>query len=160
MRITHGGCVGGKSFEYLAFLRAKKRCNNPKSDKYKYYGGRGIRFNIANFTEWFAELGPRPSQDHTPDRIDPNGHYEKGNLKWSTRSEQMLNRRLYSRHAAKRQDLSGQTFGLLTARWPEGTKAHNIIWLCSCLCGKLSHVSGGNLLNEHTRSCGCRKGRR
>ena len=155
--IRHGGCVGGKSPEYLAYMRAKKRCTNPKSDKYAYYGGRGIQFKFESFIEWFAELGKRPTPGHTPDRIDPNGHYEKGNVKWSTRSEQMLNRRPYSINIKKRPDLTGCVFTWLTAHWSEGTKGHHTIWMCSCVCGKLTHASAGNLKNGHTRSCGCGK---
>lgn len=160
MRINHGGCVGGKSFEYLAYIRAKKRCTNPKAHNYRYYGGRGIQFRFSSFVEWFAELGKRPSTDHTPDRIDSNGHYERGNVKWSTHSEQMLNRRPYCRKLKHRRDLTGKVFGRLIAQWPEGVRAHNTIWLCSCVCGGLSHVSAGNLKNGHTKSCGCEKGNR
>jgi len=43
-------------------------------------------------------IGPRPSPKYSIDRRDNEGNYEPGNLKWSTRSEQMLN----SRQASKR----------------------------------------------------------
>ncbi len=147
--------------EYSSYKNAKARCNNPKHDKYAYYGGRGILFKFTSFEDWFSELGPRPSPDHQQDRIDTNGHYEKGNMKWSTRSEQMLNRRPYVQKAHLRPDLTGEIFLRLTARWPEGTKGRNTVWLCSCECGKLVRVSAGNLQNGHTRSCGCgKRGRR
>lgn len=143
--------------EYSAYKNAKARCNNPKHDKYPYYGGRGIQFRFSSFEEWFSELGPRPSLDHQQDRINTDGHYEKGNMKWSTRSEQMTNRRPYTRRASLRPNLAGEIFLRLTARWPEGTKGRNTIWLCDCICGNLAHVSAGNLQTGHTRSCGCGK---
>ena len=33
----------------------------------------------------------------TLDRINPNGHYEPGNLRWATFNEQMLNRNSWTR---------------------------------------------------------------
>jgi hypothetical protein len=59
---------------------------------YQNYGGRGIKFLFTSFEQWFAELGHRPLGE-TIDRIDNDGHYEPGNVKWSTRSEQNSNQR-------------------------------------------------------------------
>ncbi len=41
------------------------------------------------------ELGPRPSLDHTIDRIDNDKGYEPGNIQWATAAEQKKNRRAY-----------------------------------------------------------------
>jgi hypothetical protein len=79
--------------EYVAYRSARKRCINPKTYNYKNYGGRGIEFRFESFGEFFAEVGPRPSPDHSIDRINNDGHYIAGNLRWSTRTEQMRNRR-------------------------------------------------------------------
>ena len=38
------------------------------------------------------EIGLRPSAEHSLDRIDVHGHYEPGNIKWSTKTEQARNR--------------------------------------------------------------------
>lgn len=76
--------------EYQAYLSAKKRCLNLED---KHYGGRGIEFRFKSFAEFFAELGPRPSPQHSLDRKNNDGNYEPGNCRWATKSEQMKNRR-------------------------------------------------------------------
>lgn len=78
--------------EYAAYYAAYNRCTNPKSEKFPQYGGRGIEFRFTSFEEFFEHLGKRPSGDHSLDRIDVNGHYEKGNVKWSTLLEQSHNK--------------------------------------------------------------------
>ena len=55
----------------------------------------------------------------------------------------------------KAQDLSGLKFGMLTVVERSGSMAHNTMWLCECGCGKTTVVSRGNLLNGHSKSCGC-----
>lgn len=74
---------------------ARARCINGN----KNYGGRGIEFRFDSVYEaamWVINnLGVRPSPAHSIDRIDNNGHYEAGNLRWATVSEQNLNKRAY-----------------------------------------------------------------
>jgi hypothetical protein len=82
-----------RSVEYHTYTSAKARCRNPKSNVFKYYRGRGIEFRFANFQEFFKELGPKPEASLTVDRVDVNGHYEPGNIRWASRSEQMRNTR-------------------------------------------------------------------
>lgn len=55
-------------------------------------------------------------------------------------------------------DISGQTFGRLTAIcinrdivW----KGERTFWDCLCSCGKIVPVESGNLKSGHTTSCGC-----
>jgi hypothetical protein len=88
--------------EYRAFVEARRRCNNPTRRGAEHYQGRGIKFLFQSFEEWFRELGSKPTPQHSVDRIDTNGHYEAGNVRWATLSEQNLNRRGYgpSRMAA------------------------------------------------------------
>lgn len=82
-----------KTPEYHIFQDARRRCQNPDYSKYHNYGGRGIEFRFGNFNEFFKELGERPSKKHSLDRINNNGHYEKGNVRWATKEEQQENRR-------------------------------------------------------------------
>ncbi|SRR6266404_2581169 len=78
--------------EYRAYYLAKNRCQNPKCDKWKYYGGRGIKFLFVSFEQWFKEIGLRPTSDHSIDRENPDGNYEPGNIRWATTLEQRNNR--------------------------------------------------------------------
>ena len=78
--------------ELASYEAAKGRCTNPNRKRYEYYGGRGIKFLFKNFYDFYHHIGPRP-EGTTLDRIDTNGNYEHGNVKWSTRKEQGTNRR-------------------------------------------------------------------
>lgn len=61
---------------------------------------------------------------------------------------------------SSKEDLTGQTFGLLTAICPnpEGT-GDKKRWLCRCNCGNECVVLASNLVRGHTKSCGCLKQR-
>jgi hypothetical protein len=45
-----------------------------------------------NFEAFLRDVGPRPSVRHSLDRIDVNGHYEPGNVRWATPEQQKTNR--------------------------------------------------------------------
>jgi hypothetical protein len=83
--------------EYVAFHHAKARCTNQRDRRYHDWGGRGIRFLFVNFDQFFAELGPRPSRKHSVDRINNDGNYEPGNVRWATMQQQRANRRRVQR---------------------------------------------------------------
>jgi hypothetical protein len=98
-KLIHGYNRRGKrSPEYQAYMDAKDRCTNPNNPDYILYAGRGVRFLFRNFLDFIALLGPRPSNLHSLDRVDPDGPYAatyKGHtqVRWATRSEQIKNRR-------------------------------------------------------------------
>jgi hypothetical protein len=72
-----------------------KRCRDPKSPKYPAYGGRGITVcdEWLDFTVFLSDVGPRPGPGYTIDRIDNDGNYEPGNVRWATPVQQSNNQR-------------------------------------------------------------------
>lgn len=85
--------------EYSAWRNMVGRCT-PGSRRYEvhreYYGDRGITVCDqwrASFVNFLADVGPRPSDQHSLDRIDNDKGYEPGNVRWATASEQAQNRR-------------------------------------------------------------------
>jgi hypothetical protein len=106
---------------------AKGRCVNKNNAAYPNYGGRGIEFRfptIRTFVEWVLQnLGPRPSSAHSIDRIDNNAHYEPGNLRWATNTEQARNKRMHKRTA------QGERIRSLQAQRPDLTYETIRIWI-------------------------------
>lgn len=97
--LTHGQArrVDGKRPPVYAVWAAMiQRCENPKAIGYERYGGRGIRVceRWQSFADFASDVGERPSAKHSIDRIDPNGNYEPGNVRWATAAEQARTRRL------------------------------------------------------------------
>lgn len=86
-----------KSSEYAIWAQMIERCHNPKSGgKYDRYGGRGIKVCDrwrSSFSAFFADMGPRPSPQHTIDRKDNDGSYSPDNCVWETWRNQYRNRR-------------------------------------------------------------------
>ena len=92
---------GRNSPEYAAFCKAKGRCSNPRNPDWKNYGGRGVEFRFESFEQFVSDVGLKPGPDRSLDRRNNNGHYEIGNVRWATRSEQMRNRRKSSDTTSK-----------------------------------------------------------
>ena len=82
---------------YNLWTSMRQRCNSKKALKYHCYGGRGIRVcdewnnSFEPFCKWALSSGY--SEGLTLDRKDNDKNYSPGNCKWSTREEQMSNRR-------------------------------------------------------------------
>ena len=75
---------------------ARQRCRNPNSDGYHNYGARGIKFAAVwdDFARYVADIGPRPTPQHTLDRVDNDGDYAPGNVRWSLPVRQVRNSRV------------------------------------------------------------------
>jgi hypothetical protein len=92
--------LDGRCFHplYDRWYQMVARCTKPHHRMWSYYGGRGIRvcdewLDPFAFYRYCDEvLGPCPP-DHSIDRIDNDGNYEPGNVRWASRSEQWHNQR-------------------------------------------------------------------
>lgn len=95
--LTHGL---SKLPEYKIWKGIKKRCFNPNDKRYSKYGGRGITMApewVDDFIAFYEYIGPRPVSEGTRwsvGRIDNNGNYEPGNVRWETDSQQARNHSL------------------------------------------------------------------
>jgi len=84
--------------EFTLYRGAQARCCDMTPGS---YGDRGIKFLFTSFEQFFAEVGPRPKGKYrcsglskwSLDRINNEGNYEPGNVRWATCSEQTNNRR-------------------------------------------------------------------
>lgn len=83
-------------YEYRCWVKMRHRCRTPTGHAYHLYGGRGIRVCdrwMESYANFIADVGPAPSERHTIDRIDANGNYEPGNVRWADGTTQSRNRR-------------------------------------------------------------------
>lgn len=95
-RKTHGMC---STRAYRIWKGMKNRCCNPNTDDYKYWGARGITVYPAwenDFMEFYNYVSVLPhfnEPGYSLDRINVNGNYEPGNVRWATAKQQNENKR-------------------------------------------------------------------
>lgn len=130
-RLTHG--LSGHA-AYDACWNAKDRCSNKAHKQYANYGGRGIQFKFTSFEQFWEELGPTWEEGLTLDRKDNNGHYEPGNCRWATYSEQNSNRR--NRRSSLHVTVNGQLLTLKQLSQVTGKSRYLIV--------KMYHKHGPN----------------
>jgi hypothetical protein len=88
---THGK---RKSVLYYRWRGLINRCNNPKDDSYKWYGGRGITIcdRWLKFENFLADMG-EPPEGKWIERVDNNKGYSPDNCEWVSPSENCKNRK-------------------------------------------------------------------
>jgi hypothetical protein len=95
MGTKHGHNKRGKeSATHISWRAMLQRCFNPAHEMYPIYGGRGIKVakDWLKFENFLADMGKRP-KGKTLDRINVNGNYSPGNVRWATKKQQSLNKR-------------------------------------------------------------------
>jgi hypothetical protein len=82
--------------EFAAWMSMIARCHIPSASGYQRYGARGIGVCHAwrrDFMAFYRHIGPKPSPLHSVERMDVNGDYTPGNVRWATKVEQARNTR-------------------------------------------------------------------
>lgn len=108
---------------YYKWQSIKQRCTKTYSKSYKDYGARGIKMcdqwsnNFWSFVEYLDTLEiPVNTTEHLSlDRIDPNGNYEPGNVRWATNLQQAQNKR--TKPTRSKQGLSEDLPQGMTVAW-------------------------------------------
>lgn len=89
---THGL---SDTHEWTAWMQMKSRVKYVGTRSSERYVGRGIMVHpewLASFEAFLRDVGKAPSRKHSIDRIDGNGHYIPGNVRWATSVEQNRNK--------------------------------------------------------------------
>lgn len=89
--------------EYHIWMDMRARCGRQTNKAYANYGGRGIRVSPEwneSFECFLRDVGRRPGPEYSLDRIDVNGNYSPGNVRWATKQTQANNTRANRRLTA------------------------------------------------------------
>jgi hypothetical protein len=130
----------GKSHtkEYRAWVSMKARCYCTSHKNHAEYGGRGVIVHPdwnSDFNAFLTYVGMAPSDEHTIDRIDVDGDYCPGNVRWATHAEQNLNRRNTLRAEIAGEVLPlktiaeryGAAYGAVLSRYKRGLRGHDLV---------------------------------
>jgi hypothetical protein len=113
---------------YSTYAGMKFRCYNRNQAAYYRYGARGIKVcpqwleRGSGFWSWLEHMGPRPD-GCSMDRIDNDGDYEPGNVRWATRSEQYRNSDIAMGERHGRSKLTKEKASLIKKALAEGLSA-------------------------------------
>lgn len=89
---THGM---SKTLIYKRWEEMKRRCLNPNSHRFEFYGARGIKVcdRWLSFENFYEDMGDIPFKGAELDREDNDGDYCKSNCRWVTKVINVNNRR-------------------------------------------------------------------
>ncbi len=106
--------------EYKVWCGMKRRCLNKNDPSYAGYGAKGVAVCdewLHSFKAFYDYIGERPSTEHSIDRIDVNGNYEPGNVRWATKLQQSINRNV---RVSNKSGQSGVTLFKPSGKWLAG----------------------------------------
>ena len=149
-----------KTSEYEAWQGMIQRCKNPNNTGYEDYGGRGISVSeeFHDFQIWYEHIGPKPNPEHTQDRINNDGNYESGNIRWATKTEQQNNRRPISCGPCKQKWFRAWHIDSMVQEIGNNQQAFARKWklsytcICSCLCGRQKFHKGWRFEKVETKT--------
>lgn len=86
---TQGGLWKDHVSEYDSWKQMHRRCYNSEAPYYSRYGGRGIMVSPRwhDFKLFLEDMGKRPFKGAELDRINNDGNYEPGNVRWATKQQ-------------------------------------------------------------------------
>jgi hypothetical protein len=108
----HGGYNGGRpSPEMRTYENMLTRCYNRNSDRWKFYGARGVKVTARwlgknGFKHFLEDMGPKPTPQHTLGRVLDVPLYSARTCEWQTLLQQGAERRGH-----RAQELFAQTLG-------------------------------------------------
>lgn len=75
--------------EYRVWSNMHKRCSDPRYAR--WYDSVRVCSRWASYDAFLEDVGRKPTPTASLDRIDPKGHYEPSNVRWTTRAVQSRN---------------------------------------------------------------------
>jgi hypothetical protein len=160
-----------KQKEYMIWSQMKGRCSNENNKKYPNYGGRGIKVCDrwtapgTGYHAFIEDMGYKPTDRHSIERIDVDGDYEPSNCKWIPIGEQQMNK------TTSADVKPGDVFGNLTVLYEaEGLLRENKgarirrVFRVKCQCGHEKNIrmdklrlNGRNGVNQTCGNRSCNK---
>ena len=121
-----------------AVKNAKQRCTNPNNPDFQNYGAKGIKC-LVTAKDVEQDIGLPKNKDVSLDRIDPAGHYQIGNLRWTNKHVQAANKKklvgdyvLDAQIAQSKQAADTTAYRReLVRTWEIAVRAHNARYLAA-----------------------------